>query len=81
MDFLFIIGTAAGILTTIAFLPQVLQAHKSKHTKDLSLSMYILFSIGLILWTIYGFLIASIPVIIGNTVTMVLSFYLIYLKV
>jgi MtN3 and saliva related transmembrane protein len=81
MDFLFFIGIAAGALTTVAFLPQVIQAARTKHTKDLSLLMYILFSLGLVLWIVYGFALHSVPVIIANIVTLSLSFYLIFLKV
>jgi len=74
-------GSMAAFLTTIAFLPQVIKTHQTKHTKDLSLSMYILFSIGLIFWTIYGVYYNSMPIILANAVTLGLSLYLIYLKV
>jgi MtN3 and saliva related transmembrane protein len=76
-----IIGFAAACFTTVAFLPQVIKAHNSRHTKDLSLVMFVLFSIGLILWIIYGINLNSVPVIVANSVTLLLSLYLIYLKV
>ena len=81
MDPIFIIGVMAAVLTTTAFLPQVIKAHTSKHTKDLSLVMFVLFSAGLLLWIVYGIALHSVPVIAANTVTVLLSFYLIYLKV
>jgi len=81
MDPIFIIGVMAAVLTTTAFLPQVIKAHTSKHTKDLSLVMFVLFSAGLILWIVYGIALRSIPVITANAVTVLLSFYLIYLKI
>lgn len=81
MDYLFLVGIFAAALTTSAFLPQVIKAHESKHTKDLSLVMYVLFSLGLILWIAYGIMLFSVPVIIANVVTLGLSLYLIYLKV
>lgn len=77
----FYLGIVAAILTTTAFLPQVIKAHKTKHTVDLSLFMYLLFSSGVFLWTIYGFMIHSTPVIIANIVTLLLSLYILYLKV
>lgn len=81
MDPIFIIGSLAATLTTVAFLPQVIKAHETKHTKDLSLIMYVLLAIGLVLWTVYGLFLMSLPIILANTVTLVLCFYLLYLKV
>ncbi|MFA5035214.1 MAG: SemiSWEET transporter [Candidatus Margulisiibacteriota bacterium] len=80
MDGLFWLGIAAGTLTTVSFLPQVIKTFSTKHTKDISLLMYVLFSVGLVLWTIYGLQLGSWPVIIANSVTLVLSFTIIYLK-
>ncbi len=81
MDTLFIIGMLAATFTTVAFLPQVIKAHTSRHTKDLSLAMFVLFSTGLVLWTVYGLALHSIPVIAANTVTLALALYLIFLKI
>ncbi|MBI5699616.1 SemiSWEET transporter [Candidatus Saganbacteria bacterium] len=81
MDLILIIGTLAAMLTTAAFVPQVVKAHQTKHTKDLSLLMYLLFAAGITLWIIYGFSLRSIPVIAANSVTLVLSLYLVFLKV
>jgi uncharacterized protein with PQ loop repeat len=47
MDFVFVIGAAGAFLTTMAFLPQVLKAHQSRQTKDLSLLMIVLLLGGL----------------------------------
>lgn len=75
------IGTCAAVFTTSAFLPQVIKAHKSHHTKDISLAMFVMTAVGLILWTIYGAAMRSIPVITANLLTLALCSYLIYLKV
>lgn len=81
MDILiFSLGVTAGALTTISFLPQVIKAHQSRHTKDLSLAMLLLFSLGLIIWTTYGFLIGELPIILANGTTLLLLSYLLYLK-
>lgn len=50
-----IIGLIAAALTTSAFVPQVYKAWKSKSTESLSLSMYVVFFIGIMLWLVYGF--------------------------
>ena len=58
-----IIGMFAAILTTLAFVPQVLKVIKLKKTEDLSLSTYIIFTVGVGLWLVYGFLKNSISMI------------------
>lgn len=80
MDYIFVIGSVAAVLTTAAFLPQVIKAHNSHHTKDLSIAMYVMLSAGLILWTCYGVALHSLPVILANLITLGLALYLIYLK-
>ena len=68
-----IIGMSAAILTTIAFIPQVLKVIKLKKTGGLSLSTYIIFTIGVALWLVYGFYKNSISMILGNGITLILS--------
>lgn len=67
-----LLGLFAATCTTIAFLPQVIKAAKTKHTKDISLGMYCIMLIGVISWFLYGLLIHNIPVIIANAVTFLL---------
>jgi len=50
------IGSAAATLTTIAFIPQVWKVWRTKHTADISMGMYVLFTIGVALWLAYGIL-------------------------
>ncbi|OGC06468.1 hypothetical protein A2526_06035 [candidate division WOR-1 bacterium RIFOXYD2_FULL_36_8] len=81
MNYIFWIGIVAAVLTTSAFLPQVIKAYKTKHTKDISFMMCIVLSVGLILWLVYGILLFSLPIILANSVTLLLIGYLIYLKI
>ena len=81
MDYILLIGILAATLTTAAFLPQVIKTHTSRHTKDLSLTMFVLLASGLILWIAYGIALHSLPVIIANIVTLLLALYLIVLKI
>jgi MtN3 and saliva related transmembrane protein len=81
MDTATIIGLAAGVFTTISFLPQVIKAWKSKSTRDISIGMYIVLGIGLLLWTIYGFAIESTPIIITNAVGLTLTLLVLLLKI
>jgi len=66
-----IIGIAAGVFTTIAFLPQLIRVIKTKHTKDLSLVTFFLFATGVFLWLIYGVLLKELPIILANAITLV----------
>ncbi len=75
-----IVGLIAGVLTTIAYLPQVRKTWKTKSVKELSLSMYIVMFVGVMLWLTYGILIDSISIILANIVTGILTSLLIYLK-
>ena len=50
------IGFAAAILTTVAFIPQVVQVIKTSSVEGLSLLTYIIFVVGVFLWFLYGFI-------------------------
>lgn len=80
MDFTTITGLVAGALTTIAFLPQLIQTWKSRSAKDVSLGMFLIFTTGVLLWVIYGLMIQSLPIIAANTVTLVLAGAILVLK-
>jgi len=67
------IGSVAASLTTLAFVPQVWQVWKSKHAQDISLGMYSLFTLGVALWLVYGILLMSWPIIIANSITVMLA--------
>lgn len=81
MDHVTIIGTIAATCTTISFLPQVIKVYRSKHARDLSLPMYVIFSIGVICWLFYGLLVRSIPIVTANAVTFVLCAYILSMKI
>ncbi len=80
MDAIQFVGLAAGMLTTIAFLPQVIKTWKSRSAKDLSLGMFSLFCLGVVLWLAYGFLVWDIPVIAANLLTLMLASTLLFFK-
>jgi MtN3 and saliva related transmembrane protein len=67
------IGFIAALLTTVAFLPQALKVWQTRSAKDVSLGMYMLFTLGVALWLIYGVLLNSWPIIVSNLVTLVLA--------
>jgi MtN3 and saliva related transmembrane protein len=80
MDPVLIIGLLGAAGTTFAFLPQSIKALKSRHTKDLSLSMIILMELGIICWLIYGIQIGDIPIIAANSISIVFMTLTLMLK-
>ena len=75
------IGSLAGLLTTIAFIPQVTKTWKTRSAGDISLLMFLLFSTGVLLWLIYGIMLSSLPIIIANGITLTLSASILVLKI
>jgi MtN3 and saliva related transmembrane protein len=75
------IGFAAGTLTTISFIPQAWLSWKTRHTAGLSLGMYAIFTSGVALWLGYGLLIGAWPVIVSNSITLVLALFILSIRV
>ncbi len=75
-----LIGMVAGTLTTVSFVPQVIKTWKSRSAKDISFGMFLLFSLGVTLWLIYGATIHSTPIILSNSITLALSISIIVMK-
>ena len=76
-----IYGLFAGCLTTISLFPQIIKTYRTRSTTDISLVMFIILSIGSIMWLIYAIIRYNLPMIISNSITMILSFIMIYLKI
>lgn len=81
MGFHTYIGLAAAMLTTFAFLPQAIKIIRTRHTKDISLVMYIIFTTGIVLWLIYGLFIKDLPIIVANIITLALSISILIMKI
>ncbi len=74
------VGLAAAFCTTVSFVPQALKIIRTKNTKSISLSMYILFVLGVTLWFIYGIAVNDLPVMIANGVTLIFAGSILYFK-
>ena len=74
-------GYFAAILTTAAFLPQLIKTLKTKKADDVSLLTLIMFLCGVGSWIIYGYAISSIPILIANTITLILNFFILISKI
>ena len=75
------LGYAAGFLTTIAFVPQVLKIWRTKSAKDVSLATFAAFTLGVVLWLLYGIARQEPPIIIWNSVTLLLAVAILVMKV
>jgi MtN3 and saliva related transmembrane protein len=75
-----LLGFIAAFLTTIAFIPQTVQSWKTKDLSGISLSMYSLFTAGVVLWVIYAAYTKSWPVLFANVITLGTSGSILYLK-
>ena len=81
MNLIMILGLVAAGLTTFSTLPQLIKSLKTKKTDDISLFMYITLSSGIVLWLVYGLLINNLPLILANSVSLVINAYVLLLKI
>lgn len=81
MTLITIVGNLAAFLTTVSFLPQAIKVIQTKDTHSISLPMYVLFVLGVIFWLVYGTLIDSFPIIVGNSITLIFAGIILYYKI
>ncbi len=74
------LGMLAGVLTTVAFVPQVLRTWRTGSAQDFSLNMLLLFVTGVGLWLAYGVMTRSTPMVAANTATLGLASYILAVK-
>ena len=73
-------GYFAAVLTTIAFIPQLMKTLKTKKAEDVSLTTLIMFLTGVASWIIYGIQISSKPILIANIITFLLNLLILIFK-
>ncbi|MEJ3960137.1 SemiSWEET transporter [Brachymonas sp. G13] len=74
-------GYAAATLTTISFVPQALHSWRTRDVAGISLGMYSLFTLGVALWLAYGLWLHSWPMVIANSITLLLASMILDLKI
>jgi MtN3 and saliva related transmembrane protein len=75
-----LLGFAAAALTTGAFVPQAVKTIRSRNTSGISLAMYVIVTIGVVLWLLYGIRLGSWPMIFANTISLGLTATILGLK-
>jgi MtN3 and saliva related transmembrane protein len=76
-----VIGSIAACGTTLAWLPQVLKTWKTRSAEDFSWGYLALFTTGVALWLVYGFLKKDGVIMAANGVTLALVFVVLFVKV
>lgn len=75
-----ILGYAAGAITSLTFLPQVIKTWKEKSAKDVSLLMFVIAAVNEVMWIVYGALLDNWVIILTNAIVLAMSLTMIYLK-
>ncbi len=75
------LGYMAAVLTTLSFVPQAIKTIRSRDTSGISLSMYVMFTVGIAFWLAYGIALGSWPMIGSNMVTLLLAGTVLGLKI
>ena len=74
------IGYIAAILTTASFLPQAIHTFQTKDVSGISLAMYGAFTLGILLWLVYGLMLGAWPMIAANVVTLAFATAILTMK-
>lgn len=76
-----ILGLAASIFTTSSQIPQVIRTYKTRDVSGISLSTYVIITIGLLLWLTYGIIKNDLPLIVANSTMVLLTIAIAIMKV
>ena len=68
-----ILGYAAAILTSASFIPQAWRTFRTKDVSGISTRMYTVFTLGVAVWLAYGIVLKETPMMVANSVTLVLA--------
>lgn len=73
MSFTELTGLVAATFTTLSFLPQVIRIWRTRHARDISVPAFGVFAAGVALWLVYGIQVRDLPLILANSVTLLLA--------
>lgn len=75
-----LLGLLAGTLTSVAAIPQVVRAFRTKRVRDISIWQPLILVAGLFLWLGYGLLLGDFPLIAANIVSIICNGAVIVMK-
>ena len=74
------LGYAAALLTTAAYVPQLIRVIRLHSARDISLPTFLMFALGVFFWLLYGLYTGSMPIIVCNAANLFLSMSIVLLK-
>ncbi len=75
-----LLGYTAATLTTASFVPQAWLTFRTRDVSGISLGMYSAFTLGIVLWLLYGLALQAWPVVIANVVTLGLASGILWMR-
>ena len=75
-----LVGVGAALCSMGSFAPQALKILRERDASGVSLRMYVITVIGFSLWSAYGVLLQSWPLVVSNLVCLALSALILALK-
>ena len=75
-----IVGAVAAVASMTSFVPQAVKIVQTRDTKSISTGMYAITVTGFVLWTAYGLLLESWPLIASNSICLALSAFIFAMK-
>lgn len=76
-----IVGYIAGFCTAIAQFPQAYKVIKTGNTEAISPIMYLIMTLGILFWFLYGILIPDLPMILANGISLIPSLYILFILI
>ncbi|WP_119421481.1 SemiSWEET family sugar transporter [Desertibaculum subflavum] len=76
-----LVGSVAGTLTTVAYIPQAVKVYRTRSAGDLSWPTFVCLVVGIVLWVAYGWMLDQWPIVIANVVTLGLALAIVAGKV
>ncbi len=74
MEFIAILATIMGVISSLSFFPQTIKIMRRKSSKDISLMTYGILGFGAVIWLIYGISVMDIPIIVSYTLGTISTF-------
>ena len=74
-------GTAAGVLSVAAFVPQAWRIFRRRSAGDVSLAMYITLIVASLLWMFYAWVLGSMPLFFTNLVVGAIAIFIAILRI
>jgi MtN3 and saliva related transmembrane protein len=80
MNVVTVLGFAAALTSTVSFAPQAVKIIRTRDTRSISIGMYGLTVAAFTLWTAYGVIRGEWPLIVSNSICLLLSAFIFAMK-